>query len=220
MATLAHIPTAREKGLVSCRRCTRVWPIAQSVCPRCDASLISRDKHSLSRVWAWWMAGVLFYIPANLYPMLTTKTLLYTSEATIVGGAVELIHHGSVGIALIILIASVLIPVAKFFSIAYLALSVRRGDPSTSHSRHLLYEMVEYVGRWSMIDVFVVAILSSLVQLSVAASITPGLASLSFALSVIFTMLSAQAFDSRMLWDRIDPDHTARDNVPQVESTP
>lgn len=200
--------TARDEGLVACRVCTRVWPMKKSVCDRCGATLRSRDANSMSRVWAWWVAGVMFYIPANLYPMLTTRTLVSTSEDTIVGGAIELIHHDAVGIAIIILIASVLIPVAKFLSIAYLALSVRRSSALSSGSRFVMYELVEYIGRWSMIDVFVVAILSSLVQLNVAASINPGLASLSFALSVIFTMLSAQAFDSRLIWDRIEEAET------------
>ena len=196
--------TARDAGLVACTRCSRVWPMGTGVCGRCGKTLVSRDPHSLSRVWAWLIVGVMFYIPANLYPMLITSTLVESSEATIVGGAVELIHYGSIGIAIIILVASVLIPIAKFVCIAFLALSVGRAGQEGAHQRHILYEMVEYIGRWSMIDVFVVAILSSLVQLSFAASITPGPASLSFALSVIATMLSAQAFDSRMIWDRIE----------------
>jgi paraquat-inducible protein A len=166
--------------------------------------MTSRDDHSLSRVWAWWVVGLICYVPANLYPMLSTRTLLSTSEATIVGGAIELIHHGSVGIAVVILVASVLIPMAKFACIAFLALTVQRRTVLSAASRQHLYELVEYVGRWSMIDVFVVAILSSLVQLNVAATINPGPASLAFALSVIFTMLSAQAFDSRLIWDGIE----------------
>lgn len=196
--------TARDAGLVACTRCTRVWPRGTAECARCGKGLQSRDPHSLSRVWAWLVVGVMCYIPANVYPMLVTRTLFTTSDATIVGGAVDLIHHGAVGIAIIILVASVLIPIAKFVCIAYLAIAVQRGGGNGAHGKFLMYEMVEYIGRWSMIDVFVVAILSSLVQLSVAASITPGPASLSFALSVIFTMLSAQAFDSRMIWDRIE----------------
>lgn len=196
--------TAREAGLVACTVCTRVWPEGTDQCSRCGARLVSRDTRSLSRVWAWWIAGLMAYIPANLYPMLTTTTLVSTTEDTIIGGAIELLHHDAVGVALIILIASVLIPVAKFICIAYLALSVRQTAPTTARARFVMYELVEYIGRWSMIDVFVVAILSSLVQLNVAATINPGIASLSFALSVMFTMLSAQAFDSRMIWDRID----------------
>lgn len=201
-----HMMTAREAGLLACTSCARVWPRTQTRCGRCGAALQSRDQRSLSRVWAWWIVGLMAYIPANLYPMLTTTTLVTTSEDTIVGGAIELIHHDAVGVALIILIASVLIPVAKFICIAYLALSVRQMAPTTAGARFIMYELVEYIGRWSMIDVFVVAILSSLVQLSVAASINPGIASLSFAISVVATMLSAQAFDSRMIWDRIDPE--------------
>ncbi len=156
---------------------------------------------SLQRVWAWWTAGVMCYIPANLYPMLETKTLFQTQDSTIVGGAVELARHGSPVIALIILLASVAIPMGKFLSIAYLALSVSRHASLSMGARHRLYEVVEYIGRWSMIDVFVVAILSSLVQFSAVASITPGPASMAFALSVIFTMISAQAFDTRLIWD-------------------
>ena len=100
--------------------------------------------------------------------------------------------------------ASVGIPLAKFFAIAYLALSVRRDSRAPAGLRMRMYEVVEYIGRWSMIDVFVVAILASLVQLNVVARIDPGPASLAFALSVIFTMLSAQAFDPRMIWDGIE----------------
>lgn len=206
-----NMVTAREAGLVACTVCTRVWPQGNTHCTRCGAELVSRDTRSLSRVWAWWLAGLMAYIPANLYPMLTTSTLVKTSEDTIIGGAIELLHHDAVGVALIILIASVLIPVAKFVCIAYLAISVRQHAPTTARARFVMYELVEYIGRWSMIDVFVVAILSSLVQLNVAATINPGIASLSFALSVMFTMLSAQAFDSRMIWDRIDAEAAKTD---------
>ncbi|PIL19890.1 hypothetical protein P775_12490 [Puniceibacterium antarcticum] len=205
--------TAREAGLVACRRCARVWPMGTERCARCGSHLQSRDTGSLSRVWALWIAGVICYIPANIYPMLITQTLLSTSNSTIVGGAVELIHHGSIGVALIILAASVLIPMGKFLAIAYLAISVRRGSDVSAARRHHLYEVVEFIGRWSMIDVFVVAILSSLVQLSVVASIHPGSAALTFALSVIFTMLSAQAFDTRLFWDTKDQGQNQRNDT-------
>ncbi|MEL6691353.1 MAG: paraquat-inducible protein A, partial [Pseudomonadota bacterium] len=138
------------------------------------------------------------------YPMLKTRTLFSTQEDTIIAGAFELAKYGSHGVAAIILIASVLIPLGKFFAIAYLALSVSRSATMPARRRFVLYEVIEYIGRWSMIDVFVVAILSAIVQLSVAASINPGIAAIAFALSVIFTMLAAQSFDSRLIWDRID----------------
>lgn len=195
------ILTARDLGVVACTRCTQVWPADTPVCDRCGKRLVARDANSLQRVWALWLVGLMCYVPANLYPMLQTRTLLTVQEDTIIGGAVELYHHGSGGIALIILFASVVIPVGKFIAIAFLAISVTRPSTVSNHQRQVLYEVVEYIGRWSMIDIFVVAIMSSLVQLNTLAAVNPGRASLFFALSVIFTMLSAQAFDSRMIWD-------------------
>lgn len=197
--------SARAQGLAACPRCAKVWPIETVTCGRCGAHVESRDPHALQKVWAWWIAGVMCYVPANLYPMLSTRTLLSIDESTIIGGAVDLAHHGAYGIALVILVASVAIPMVKFFAIAFLALTVQRVTRTSQHQRLGLFELVEYIGRWSMIDVFVVAILSSLVQLNTLASINPGPASLFFALSVIFTMLSAQSFDPRLIWDGVSP---------------
>lgn len=196
--------TALEADLVGCRYCARAWPLGTATCGRCGGHLQSRDPLSLQRVWAWWAAGIICYIPANTEPMLVTETLLRDDASTIVGGAIELFTHGSPLIAIIILIASVGIPVAKFLSIAFLALSIRRRASMAPATRHRLYHVVEYIGRWSMIDVFVVAILSSLVQFSAVATVKPGPASLAFALSVIFTMIAAQSFDSRRIWDGLD----------------
>lgn len=195
------IKSARDLGVVACTRCLQVWPAGTPSCARCGSTIVARDEKSLQRVWALWLVGLMCYIPANMYPMLQTRTLLSVQEDTIVGGAVELMHHGAFGIALIILIASVVIPLGKFIAIAFLAISVKRPSMVSNHHRQLMYEVVEYIGRWSMIDIFVVAIMSSLVQLNTLAAVNPGRASLFFALSVIFTMLSAQAFDSRMIWD-------------------
>ena len=200
-----HAPdalTARDAGLVACTRCSRVWPDGTRTCGRCGSVLHSRAPRSLQRVWGWWFAGLICYVPANLYPMLRMRTLFTTQEDTIIGGAIELLTHGAPGIAIVILVASVAIPVGKFLAIAYLALTLGGRARISGHRRQQLYELVEFIGRWSMIDVFVVAILSSLVQLNVVAAINPGPAALTFALSVIFTMLSAQSFDSRMIWDK------------------
>ncbi|MEM1378373.1 MAG: paraquat-inducible protein A [Pseudomonadota bacterium] len=196
-----EVITAKELGLVACRRCNLAWPQEVEVCGRCGHRLKMRDAKSLQRVWAFWIVGLMAYIPANIYPMLQTRTFFYTEDSTIIGGAVELIEYGSIGVALVILFASVVIPIGKFLAIAFLALSVAKPSRISKKQRHVLYEVVEYIGRWSMIDIFVVAILSSLVQLSVIVAINPGIASLFFALSVIFTMFSAQSFDSRAIWD-------------------
>ena len=204
------VKTAREQGLVGCTRCTRPSPAGTPRCPRCGSRLQSRDAMSLQKVWAWWLVGLGCYIPANIYPMLETRTLVGTQSDTIVGGAVDLARHGNWGVAAIILLASVLIPVGKFVLLAGLAIGVRHGPQISEAWRHRIYEVVEYIGRWSMIDVFVVAILSSLVQLQALATITPGRASLFFALSVIFTMLSAQSYDSRLIWDSATAARPAR----------
>ncbi len=193
--------TAREAGLVACQGCGRVHAAEARTCLRCGRPLSSRDPRSLQRVWAWLFAGLIAYLPANIYPMLITTSFGKTRESTIIGGVIDLMHHGSWGIAGIVFFASMVIPISKFAAIAYLAVSIRSKTAVPGHGRQHLYEIVEFVGRWSMVDVFVVAILASLVQLHFAASIAPGIAAVSFALSVAFTMLSALSFDPRMIWD-------------------
>lgn len=197
-----RVLTAREAGLVACPRCTRVWPMSRARCGRCGQRLVSRDAASLQRVWAWWIAGVIAYIPANTLPMLRTRMFLDAQDANIVSGALELASGGAWFLAAIVLFASVGIPIGKFVAIAWLAIAVRRDLPGGHHRRQQLYEVVEFIGRWSMIDVFVVAITSALVQLNVLVYVRPGPAAIAFALSVIFTMLSARAFDPRLIWDR------------------
>lgn len=199
--------TARAAGLVGCRSCGAVHPLGTGRCTRCGSPLASRDAGSLQMVWAWLIAGLIVYIPANIYPMLLTEQLGHHKESTIVGGVFDLIDHGSIGIAIIVFVASIIIPVGKFIAIGYLAWSVGRPGRMRGHRHTRLFEVVEFVGRWSMIDVFVVAILSALVQLDFAATINPGIAAVSFALSVAFTMLSAQSFDPRLIWDAEEASH-------------
>ncbi|MDK3016567.1 paraquat-inducible protein A [Pseudodonghicola flavimaris] len=199
-----QIVTAHQAGLIGCTQCGRVHRPGPGRCDRCGAPLVPRDTASLQRVWAWLIAGLVVYVPANLYPMLRTTQLGREYDNTIFGGVIELMHHGDIGVALIVFGASLVIPVSKFIAIAYLALSISRRVRLSAHRRHLLFEVVEFIGRWSMIDVFVVAILSSLVQLDFAATIRPGIAAVSFALSVAFTMLAALSFDPRLIWEDAD----------------
>lgn len=196
-----HIPTARGMGLVACTRCGYVHNPDTARCTRCGSILQSRDTRSLQRVWAWWWAGLIAYIPANIYPMLLTSALGSSTQSTILGGVVELWAHGDPPIAIIVFVASVVIPVGKFLAIAFLALTAKRQRRGDRHGRHRLYEFVEFIGRWSMIDVFVVAILASLVQFNLVATVNPGVAAICFALSVAFTMQAALSFDPRIIWD-------------------
>lgn len=198
------ILTAHRAGLLGCRGCGRVWPLDTEHCARCGARLAPPDRRCLQAVWAWMAAGIVFYIPANLLPMMRTSTLggfHGSGEATIMGGVIQLLQYGDWPVALVIFIASVIVPIGKFAAIGWLAIVA--GRPATVESAHVrlrILEVVEFIGRWSMIDVFVVAILSALVQLGFVATIHPGPAAASFALSVAFTMLSAQSFDPRLIW--------------------
>ena len=193
--------TARAAGLSGCRTCGKVSPVTTSTCPRCGTALHQRIPFSLQRVLALLTMGLMCYVPANLLPMLKTRTLGRESDNTIVGGVIELLHHGVWDVGLVVFTASVLIPVTKFVVIAYLVLSIRFRVSLDIETRIRLYDAVEFIGRWSMIDVFVVAILTALVQLGFIVSINPGPAAIFFALSVAFTMLSAQALDPRLIWD-------------------
>ena len=197
--------TAREAGLIGCRTCARVWPAGTSTCARCGAPVESRDEGSVERVWAWLAAGLVLYVPANVYPMLKTAAITGAQQNTIVGGAIELVRHGNYVIAAIVFGASIMVPISKFVLIAYLALLIRSPRRAGTHRDNRFYEFVEFIGRWSMIDVFVVAILSALVQLGAVATIHPGVAAASFAASVACTMLAAQSVDPRMIWDRPEP---------------
>lgn len=199
--TTDRLITARQAGLLACTSCGRTHPRGTATCTRCGAALEPTGRASLQPVWAWLLAGLVVYIPANIYPMLRTKMLADETESTIIGGAIDLFHHGAYVVAAIVFVASVLIPVGKFIAIGYLAFSLHRRRTLDKHRRHQLYEVVEFIGRWSMIDVFVVAILSALVQLGSVATINPGIAAVSFALSVAFTMLSALSFDPKLIWD-------------------
>ncbi|MCA2013534.1 paraquat-inducible protein A [Pararhodobacter sp. CCB-MM2] len=202
--TSQPVLTARAAGLLGCRVCGRANPGDAHHCARCGGAL--SGPSGLQGVLAWLFAGLVVYIPANTYPMLRTSLLGHTTESTILGGAIDLAHHGSWGVAAIVFVASILIPVAKFAVIGYLALAVHRGWPLQGRTRFHLYEAVEFIGRWSMIDVFVVAILAALVRFNLAASIAPGIAAISFALSVVFTMLAALSFDPRLIWRAADKD--------------
>ena len=187
---------------MGCPNCGRVHSVpAPDVCVRCGENLshLVPDR-SLQRVWAWFFAGLIAYIPANIYPMLRTDSFGRSTESTILEGVVDLIHHGSYFVAVVVFTASIAIPIGKFCAIAYLALSGQRKVRQRVYGRYRLYEVVEFIGRWSMIDVFVVAILAALVQLDFAATINPGIAAISFALSVAFTMLSAQSFNPKSIW--------------------
>lgn len=199
--------TAKEAGLVACTVCGRL-DHPRAACSLCGTALHSRKPLSVQRTLAWMFAGIIFFIPANIYPMLITRTLGNEQESTIIGGVFDLVAYGSYFVAAVVGIASIAVPLGKFAVIGILVASIRHAWKLDPHQRLRLYEVTEFIGRWSMIDVFVVAILVALVQLDFVASVNPGVAAISFALSVIFTMLAAQSLDPRLIWDSVDEDES------------
>ncbi|NND91401.1 MAG: paraquat-inducible membrane protein A [Granulosicoccus sp.] len=204
-----HSPplTARQVGLKACTSCGSLQRIGSTApCRRCGAKVSSRREKSVQRAAAFLLVGIMAYIPANLYPVMLTKAFTGNTSDTIISGVFVLIDSGSYVVALIIFVASVCIPVIKFVIIAGLALSLHFDWEMSSRTRSRLHVLTEFIGRWSMIDVFVVAVLAALIQLGAILSIVPGVGINAFALSVVFTMLSASSLDPRLLWDHIADD--------------
>jgi paraquat-inducible protein A len=147
---------------------------------------------------------LILYVPANLLPIMITSQLGRSLESTIIGGVLHLWELGSYPVALVILVASVLIPIGKLASLGLLCWAVIRGGATTARQRTTLYRMTELVGKWSMVDVFVVAVLVALIQMGGVMAVRPGTAALAFAGVVITTMLAAESFDPRLIWDQAE----------------
>ena len=196
--------TAASKGLASCHICLHLAAVAQAACPRCGAPLHSRKANSIARTLALLLTACVLYIPANVLPIMVTEQLGQPTASTIIGGVVLLIDMGSVAIAGVIFFASVIIPSSKLMMMFYLCWSVRRGPVGTIRQRTVLYRITEFIGKWSMIDVFVVALLVALINLTDLLVIHPGAGTIAFAGVVIVSMLAAESFDPRLMWDRMD----------------
>ncbi len=194
--------TAQQAGLARCDYCGALHRLpVEDNCRLCGAVVRSRKRNSLQRTWAFLIVGLMAYIPANLYPIMLTKSFSGNTSDTIFSGVISLAQSGSVFVALVVFVASVVIPVAKFVIIAGLALSLHFRWDMSEHTRHVLHTITEFIGRWSMIDVFVVAVLAALIQLGAILTIEPGAGINAFALSVVFTMFSATSLDPRLIWD-------------------
>lgn len=191
--------SAAARGLALCHTCGLASPVTDERCPRCNGSLHLRLRDSLQRTWALTFAAILLYFPANLLPVLSVESFAGDQTNTILSGVIQFWQEGDYPVAIIIFGASVMIPVMKIFAIIALCLSARSGRRPREMTR--LYRVTEFVGRWSMVDVFVVAILVAVVQLGTTISIHPGAGALSFAAVVVLTMFAAMSFDPRLIWD-------------------
>jgi paraquat-inducible protein A len=201
---MTALATAANSGRVSCHVCFKLTPAAVQHCPRCGATMHLRKEDSIQRTLALLVTACLLYIPANLYPIMYTDQLGSTEASTIMGGVILLIELGSVPVALVIFLFSVMVPSGKLMAMFYLVWSVERHSPLDARQRSLMYRITEFIGKWSMVDVFVVSILVALVHLGGLLVIRPGVAALSFAGVVIVTMIAAESFDSRLIWDNME----------------
>ncbi|QSN63591.1 paraquat-inducible protein A [Caballeronia sp. M1242] len=206
--------TAAANGIFICHDCglcTRgARRHAHLCCPRCGARVHLRKPASLSRTWAYLSAAAVLYIPANTLPVMNTSSLFGAQKDTILSGVAYLWQSGSWPLAIIVFIASIAVPMLKILAIGYLAASANLRMTQRNAQRARIYRIVELVGRWSMLDIYVIAVLVALVQFSAVATIEAGPASIAFGAVVVLTMLAAMSFDPRLIWDTATPRKEAR----------
>jgi paraquat-inducible protein A len=205
----ANVVTAARAGLVSCETCGLLLRPAGAgeagYCARCGEKLESRRNPSLETTWALVISAAICFIPANALPVLDTTTLGSTEGDTILGGIEFLYTSGSWPLALVVLIASLMIPLGKIVALVYILITIHRRSSLNSQERTRLYRLVEFIGRWSMLDVFVDTFTVALVQLSPLMSVAPGTGVVFFAAVVVLTMLAAESLDPRLIWDSVAP---------------
>jgi paraquat-inducible protein A len=197
-------PRATAQGLAGCHTCGKVSPVALGRCPRCDTPLHLRKPDSVNRTMAFMLAAAALYVPANFLPMMTMVELGDTTDNTIVGGILYFWKTGAYPIALVILTASIIIPLLKIVALSWLCLAASGKLHPSPAILGRIYWLTELFGRWSMIDIFVVGILVALVQVGNYMTVTPGPGALAFAGVVVLTMFAAMSFDPRLLWDRFE----------------
>jgi paraquat-inducible protein A len=198
----------RALGLLVCMDCratVRAIGRLNARCPRCGAAIHERRPKSLATTTALVVSAAILYLPANLLPVMHMHTFFSDEDDTIMSGVQSLLQAGSWPLAMLVFVASIVVPLLKLLAMSWLLLAVRRGLPGNRLQRSKLFRLVEFIGRWSMLDVYAIALLVALVQIRSLATIHVGLGALAFATVVVLSMLAAQSFDERLLWD-IDSD--------------
>jgi paraquat-inducible protein A len=208
--------TALNASLVSCHSChllckaASLFKGAHAVCPRCGAALHSRKPNSIARTWALVIAAFIFYIPANVLPITRVISFGKAQSDTIMSGVIYFVKSGSWPIALVIFVASVFVPLLKLILLIYLLISVQLKSQWRPRDRTRLYRITEAVGRWSMVDIYVVTLLVALVKLGALATIQAGPGAIFFAGVVIITIFAAMSFDPRLIWDTQEQNYERR----------
>jgi len=202
------VPPPVAQAALSCHVCGLVSAgsgAAHQDCPRCHAHLHHRHPYSLGRTWALLIAAAILYIPANLLPVMYTHSLFGKEDDTIISGILFFWDSGSPALAVIIFVASILVPLLKLAALSLLAWTAQRRSRWRPLQRTVLYRMVEFVGRWSMLDIFVITLTVALVRFQSLATITAGPGALAFCAVVVLTMLASMQFDPRLIWDPVPP---------------
>lgn len=180
---------------------------AAAGCPRCGAALHPRKPDSVGRTWALLIAAYILFLPSNLLPIMLTTSLTGTQRDTILSGVVYLWLHGSWPLAALVFFASIVVPLVKLVSLTFLLASVQRGAVWRPLERARLYRLLEFIGRWSMLDIYVITILSALVQMQALAQVSAGPGAIAFGAVVVLTMLASKSFDPRLIWDPLQHPH-------------
>lgn len=201
---------AIDAGILTCTECHQLNKqepdTDEQICARCGALIHARRPNSLARTWALLITAAILYIPANLLPIMTINSLGQGDPSTIMAGVIQLVQHGMYPIAAVVFIASILVPTFKLVGIGLLLFSVQRHQPLSAKQRIVMYRFIEFIGRWSMLDIFVIAILVAVVNFGRLASVEANLGAAAFASVVILTMLAAVTFDPRLIWDNTESD--------------
>lgn len=213
-----NVPRAMNQGLAGCHVCEKVSPASLGHCPRCGSHLHLRKPDSIARTLSLVCAAAIMYVPANLLPIMSIRELGVTTESTIVEGLVQFWQSRSYPIAIVIFTASILIPLLKIFALTWLCAAARGIVPHSSKVLGRVYWITELLGRWSMVDIFVVAILVTMVQLGNYMVVTPGPGALAFAGVVILTMFAAMSFDPKLLWDQLERESVGADTEKKTAS--
>lgn len=197
--------SAASQGLIGCEACRLLVRPAHGDelghCPRCGAELQFRRAGAVQKTWALVIAAAICYIPANLLPVMVSNTFAGSEDDTIISGVIYLYSSGSWPLALIVLIASVMVPIGKLVALAYVLVAIQRGVPDGQYERMRLFRIVHIIGKWSMLDIFVVTFTVALVQLPPLMAVVPGEGVLFFAAVVVLTMIAAETLDPRLIWD-------------------
>jgi len=200
VASALRLRSCRHCGLVSETAPGEALDAGAPPCPRCGRTLRERKPHSLQRTSAWLLAAAVLYVPANVLPVMTTSSMFGRFPHTLLGGIVELWEADSGGLALIVFIASILVPVGKILALALLVATARRRSRWRQRERTTLYRLLKLVGHWSMLDVFVVVVLVGMLRFGALGGVEPEAGLLAFGAVVVLTMLASSAFDPRLIW--------------------